>query len=240
MKKLLFLSACLLIGVGVSGAQDYPKAEVAFGYSFVNVHPDIPQITSYNINGGGASFVYNATHLFGLKAEFMDYTGGGGAQLRALGYNGNVSGNFFTYEFGPIIKKHSGRVQPFGEALFGAAHSGTYALIYNTVHGIQGAGNSNNTFAMALGGGLDIPVNHVVSIRPVEVDYLFTQFSANNIKATQNNFRYFAGIDLNFGGKPPIPPSCELLCFSNRDMVWRSCDCHDQHAELQSQTHGYL
>jgi OmpA family len=218
MKKLLFLSAGLLIGVGVSAAQDYPKAEVAFGYSFVNVHPDIPQITSYNINGGGASFVYNAAHYFGIKAEFMDYTGGGGAQLRALGYNGNVSGNFFTYEFGPIIKKHSGRVQPFGEALFGAAHSGTYALIYNTVHGIQGAGNSNNTFAMALGGGLDIPVNHVVSIRPVEVDYLFTQFSANNIKATQNNFRYFAGIDLTFGGKPPIPPTAS--CSASPTEIW--------------------
>jgi hypothetical protein len=56
-----------------------PKAEIAFGYSFINVHPDLTPITSYNINGGGAAFVYNATPLFGIKAEFMDYTGGGGA-----------------------------------------------------------------------------------------------------------------------------------------------------------------
>ena len=212
MKKTFVLSAYMLIGIGVSAAQDVPKAEIAFGYSFINVHPDFPQITSYNLNGGGASFVFNAGHYFGIKAEFMDYTGGGGAQLRALGYNGNVSGNLFSYEFGPEIKKHSGKIQPFGEALFGAAHTGTYATIYNAIHGIQAAGNSNNSFAMELGGGLDIPVNRIVSIRPVEVDYLFTKFSANNISATQNNFRYFGGIDLTLGGKPPIPPtaSCSV------------------------------
>ena len=218
MKKTFVLLAGLVIAGGVSKAQDYPKAEVSLGYSFVNVHPDFPQITSYNLNGGGAAFVYNATHLFGIKAEFMDYTGGGGAQLRALGYNGNVSGNLFSYEFGPQIKKHSGKIQPFGEALFGAAHTGTYATIYNAIHGIQAAGNSNNSFAMELGGGLDIPINHVVSIRPVEADYLFTQFSANNIKATQNNFRYFGGIDLTFGGKPPIPPTAS--CSVSPTEIW--------------------
>jgi hypothetical protein len=218
MKKTFVLMAVLLIGIGVSAAQDYPKAEVSFGYSFINVHPNFPQITSYNLNGGGAAFVYNFTPLFGIKAEFMDYTGGGGAQLRALGYTGNVSGNLFTYEFGPQIKKHSGKIQPFGEALFGAGHTGTYGTIYNAIHGIQAAGNSNNAFAMELGGGLDIPVNHVLSIRPVEADYLFTQFSANGIRANQNNFRYFGGVVLTFGGKPPIPPSAS--CSVSPTEIW--------------------
>jgi hypothetical protein len=121
--------------------------------------------------------------------------------LRAHGYNGNVSGNLFTYLFGPQIKKHSGRFQPFGEALFGAGHSGSYASIYKEIHGLVGAGNSNNAFAMELGGGVDIPVSKMISIRPVEVDYLLTQFSANNIKATQNNFRYMLGLNIGFGGK---------------------------------------
>ncbi len=178
-----------------------PKAEIAIGYSFINVHPEFPQITSYNINGGGAAFVYNVTQLFGIKAEFMDYTGGGGAQLRKLGYTGNVGGNLFTYEFGPQIKKHSGRFHPFGEALFGAGHTGAYATIYNAIHGIQAAGNSNNAFAMELGGGLDIPLTPHISIRPAEVDYLLTQFSANNIKANQNNFRYMLAVNIGLGRK---------------------------------------
>jgi len=178
-----------------------PKAEIAFGYSFINVHPEYPQITSFNINGGGAAFVFNVTRAIGIKAEFMDYTGGGGAQLRKLGYTGNVSGNFFNYVFGPQIKKHSGRFQPFGEALFGASHSGVFGTIYNAVNGIQAAGNSNNAFAMELGGGLDIPVTPRISIRPAEVDYLLTEFSNNKAGATQNNFRYMLGVNIGLGSK---------------------------------------
>jgi outer membrane protein OmpA-like peptidoglycan-associated protein len=71
---------------------------------------------------------------------------------------------------------------------------------------------------MELGGGLDIPVTPHVAIRPVEVDYLFTQFSANQIKANQNNFRYLAGVDIGFGGKPPIPPTAS--CSASPTEIW--------------------
>jgi hypothetical protein len=188
-------------GTGSKSEDTVPKAEIAFGYSFINVHPEYPQISSFNINGGGGAFVYNITRAIGIKAEFMDYTGGGGAQLRKFGYTGNVSGNFFNYVFGPQIKKHSGRFQPFGEALFGASHSGVFGTIYNAINGIHAAGNSNNAFAMELGGGLDVPVNRHISIRPAEVDYLLTEFSNNKAGATQNNFRYMLGVNIGFGGK---------------------------------------
>jgi opacity protein-like surface antigen len=217
MRKAWIFVTALLVTTGMAMSQtgtttttsvaatgplhEYPKAEVDFGYSFVNVHPDLQPITSFNVNGGGAAFVYNASRLIGIKAEFMDYTGGGGAQLRALGFNGNVSGNIFTYLFGPQVKKHSGRFQPFGEALFGAAHSGTFADIYNEIHGISAAGNSNNSFAMELGGGIDIPVTKHIAIRPVEVDYLLTRFGAQNYSASQNNFRYMVGVNIGIGGK---------------------------------------
>src|SRR5271170_793891 len=200
-RKLLIPLLSLLVPMMSFGQATAPKAEIAFGYSFINVHPEYPQISSFNLNGGGAAFVYNVTSLIGIKAEFMDYTGGGGSQLRKYGYTGNVSGNFFTYEFGPQIKKHSGRFQPFGEALFGAAHSGVYGTIYNAINGIQAAGNSNNAFAMELGGGLDIPVTPRISIRPAEVDYLLTEFSNNKAGATQNNFRYMLGVNIGLGSK---------------------------------------
>ena len=113
----------------------------------------------------------------------------------ALGYSASASGNLFTYLFGPQFKKHSGRFQPFGEALFGAAHSGAFATLYNDVHGIAGKGGSNNSFAMELGLGVDIPVATHIQIRPVEVDYLLTRFGAQNYSASQNNFRYMAGVN---------------------------------------------
>jgi hypothetical protein len=199
--KFLISLLSLLFPMMSFGQATVPKAEVAFGYSFINVHPGFSQITSYNVNGGGAGLVYNVMPLIGVKAEFMDYTGGGGSQLRALGYTGNVSGNLFTYMFGPQIKKHSGKFQPFAEALFGGGHSGSYATIYNAINGIQSAGSSSNAFAMELGGGVDIPITSRISIRPAEIDYLYTKFSTNNLHASQNNFRYMLGVNIGFGGK---------------------------------------
>jgi len=60
---------------------------------------------------------------------------------------------------------------------------------------------SSNAFAMAFGGGVDIPVGHAVSIRPAEIDYLLTNFSNRFNNSNQNNFRYSAGINFSLGSK---------------------------------------
>lgn len=190
-----------------SFAQDYPKFEVPVGFSFVNVHPDLAKITSFNVFGGGGGFVYNVTPLIGIKADFNGYTQGSGLKQKLIdnGYNvtGNVSGNVFTYLFGPQFKKHSGKFQPFGEALFGAAHSNAYANIYNIEHGLKSGSSNNNAFAMEFGGGLDIPLTKTIQVRPVEVDYLYTRFGVNGTSyvGSQNNFKYTAGVNFTFGGK---------------------------------------
>jgi len=203
---LLFTSMSLV-------AQDYPKVEVPLGFSFVNVHPDIPQITSFNIFGGGGGFVYNFTPILGIKADFMGYTQGNGLKTKLTneGYviHGDVQGNLFTYMFGPQFKKHSGKFQPFGEALFGAAHSNAFASLGSTITGKVSGSSNNNAFAMAFGGGVDFVVSRYVQIRPVEVDYLYTRFGVNGTKYTgnQNNFRYVGGLNFTFGGAPPVPPT---------------------------------
>jgi len=198
---LMFVSIVTLAAAG----QEFPKAEVAVGYSFVNVHPDITPITSFNVNGGGGAFVYNFTPLIGIKADFFGYTQGSGLrnQLEKLGYAGQVNGNVFTYMFGPQFKKHSGKLQPFGEALFGAAHSNAYGTIYNAIHGITSASSNNNAFAMEFGGGLDLAISKHIQIRPAEVDYLYTRFGINGTSYTgaQNNFKYMVGANFTFGGK---------------------------------------
>ncbi len=103
--------------------------------------------------------------------------------------------------FGPQIKKHSGRFQPFGQALFGAAHSGTQAQLYEIINGLPSSGgSSNNTFAMEYGLGVDIPVSPHVQIRPADIDYLFTKSSANQVSSTQNNFKYSLGLTVVWGG----------------------------------------
>lgn len=216
MKKVFLLVIMTLPLAAVFG-QDVPKVEVPVGFSMVNVHPDFSKITSFNLFGGGGQFDVNFGPYLGIKADFMGYTQSSSltTQLHNLGYTGNVNGNVFTYMFGPQIKKHTGVFQPFGEVLVGAAHSNLYATLYNANNGGAATGSSNNNaFAFATGGGLDLRITRHISARPVEVDYLLTRFGVNGTSYTgsQNNFRYFAGIDLTFGGAPPIPPtaSCSV------------------------------
>jgi hypothetical protein len=206
MLKHLATSVCVLLLSTVSGAQtSYPRFEIPVDFSFINVHPDIPVITSFNVFGGGVGGVYNFSSFVGIKADFQFYTQGTGVR-NTLEHNGFPAGqltaNFVTYLFGPQFKKHSGKFQPFGEVLFGAAHSNEFAQILED-EGITNKSSTNNAFAMEFGCGLDYAITPYVELRPVEVDYLFTRFGVNGTTYTgsQNNFKYSAGINIQFGGK---------------------------------------
>src|SRR5271166_37511 len=220
--KYLLLSAGLLTGVCAS-AHDVPKVEVPVGFSFVNVHPDQPAITSFNVFGGGVGVVFNLSPVIGLKGDFMGYTQGTGQRVTENGeFLGNVSGNLFTYMFGPQLKKHSGKIQPFGEALFGGAHTNLDANLCEVEGTCASGTGSNNGFAMEFGVGLDIPITKSIQFRPVEVDYLYTHFGSNHIagaSASQNNFKYFAGINFTFGGAPPIPPTASCSASPTQIMA---------------------
>ena len=204
-KLLIAIGFMFLLTVAAVAQDEYPKFEVPVGFSFVNVHPNQALLTSFNVFGGGGGFVYNVTPIIGIKADFMGYTQGSGQKLTENGQVlGNVSGNLFTYMFGPQIKKHSGKFQPFGEALFGAAHTNLDANICKLEGGCASGNGSNNGFAMEYGLGLDIPITKTIQFRPVEVDYLYTHFGSNHIagaSASQNNFKYVAGVNFTFGGK---------------------------------------
>jgi hypothetical protein len=208
MKMLRYLatSVGVLLLTMVSGAQtSYPKFEVPVDFSFINVHPNLPVITSFNVFGGGVGGVYNFSSFVGLKADFQFYTQGTGVR-NTLEHNGfpagQLSANFTTYLFGPQFKKHSGKFQPFGEALFGVAHSNEFAQILED-EGITNKSSTDGAFAMEFGGGLDYAIIPYVELRPVEVDYLFTRFGVNGTTYTgsQNNFKYSTGVNFQFGGK---------------------------------------
>ncbi len=211
-QKLVCVVSFLCLAAAFSFAQsDFPKVELTGGYSYVNFHPSYAGITSQNFNGGGGAFVYNFSSLFGLKADFEGYAVGTGwtKYLKDnYGYAGSASGNAFTYMFGPQIKKHSGKWQPFGEGLFGAFHSNGYGTLLKCIEnggctGVSGNGN-NNGFAMEFGGGVDYALTKHVQIRPVEVDYLYSHFAANHIpnySAGQNSFKYFGGVNFTLGGE---------------------------------------
>jgi hypothetical protein len=204
--KYLATSVFVLLLTTVSGAQtSYPKFEIPVDFSFVNVHPDLPVITSFNVFGGGVAGVYNFASFVGIKADFQFYTQGTGVRnkLEHDGFPaGQLSADWTTYLFGPQFKKHSGKFQPFGEALFGTAHSNEFVQVLQD-EGLVNKSSANSAFAMEFGGGLDYAIIPYVELRPVEVDYLMTRFGVNgtSYNGSQNNFKYSAGINFQFGGK---------------------------------------
>ncbi len=196
----------LLTGVALS-AQSIPQVELSAGYAYMDFHANVPQLTSQSFNGGGGAFVYNLVSWLGVKADFTGYSFGSGwtQKLRELGYTGSAGTSMFTYQFGPQLKKHSGKLQPYFQTLYGVAHSSGYAAVLHakgtgTFVLTSGSGNSN-AFATEIGGGLDIPLSRNVQLRPVELDYQVTRFGFQNFSANQSNFKYFGGINFTFGEK---------------------------------------
>lgn len=212
LTKLLAFGTVLLLGVAAM-AQEYPKAELALDYSYMHFAPAQANTQNKSLNGGGGQFVYNFTHALGVKMDLQGY--GSFTDKFTIaprpglpgGASGTVSGNLFTYLFGPQIKFRSQHMEILTEALVGAAHSNVYGSAFKTICqpiagtcGVQGS-PSNNGWAVLLGGGIDIPITHAVSIRPAQLDYLLTRFGNffTQANANQNSFRYTAGVNFNFG-----------------------------------------
>ena len=213
LRNLIIGSSMLLSLTAVSYSQGIPKFEAAADFSYINFQPQISKVTSQNLNGGGGSFVYNIVPYFAVRADFQGYGMGTGwnKALANAGYGTfSVTGNMFTYMFGPQFKRPEGRFLWHGNVLFGAMHSNGYGtLIRQLCVSISGcvvsANNSNNGFAMQFGGGVDIPVGDHIQIRPVEADFLLTHFGYQNWGAYQKNFKYVGGI--NFVFARPWPKS---------------------------------
>ncbi|MBZ5698724.1 MAG: hypothetical protein LAN18_09275 [Acidobacteriia bacterium] len=172
----------LVLAVSLSAAaQDAPKAEVFGGYSYLRGNPGLGA-PGINLNGGSGSISYNLSSAVGIVADVGGYH-------FSNGYGSGIGGNVISYLFGPkFVYRSSGKVEPFAQALFGGAR-------------LSVAGFSNNAFAMALGGGVDVKATEHVAIRLIQAEYVMTRFNIVGVATDQNNARISAGIVFRFGGK---------------------------------------
>jgi hypothetical protein len=151
--------------------QDYPKMEVFAGYSHISNTTILDQ--SLDSNGGIGSIAFNAKPWLGGVGEF-------GVYHSSLSRPAGATSTNVTFLFGPKFSAHpNARVTPFAQALFGGMHLG------NIQFGAEGV--SNNAFAMAFGGGLDVKLNQVIALRVVQVDWLRTHFHGNSTLANWQN-----------------------------------------------------
>jgi opacity protein-like surface antigen len=190
MKKSLFLSSILAIclPLAASAQEVAPKVEIFGGYSYLRADTSIPGISRISAHGFNTSLAGNITKHIGIVGELSRFTISEGFAVSGLGPV-RVDSNVVTYLFGPRITLHRGKVEPFVHALFGGAREndkfspGSFSE------------STENAFAFALGGGLDIKVHDNFAIRVAQVDYLADKLAVD----TSNNFRYSVGVVIRLG-----------------------------------------
>ena len=188
-RHAMIVAAILFSISGRAAAQDLPKIEVSGGYSYVRANQINSGGCCFHMNGGSGSLAVNVNRHIRLVGEIGGYHSG---NVNSTGLDLNV----VSYLFGPrIALRNHTRVTPFGEILAGGAHaSGT---LYSGAPASSGLG-SQNGFAAAVGGGLDVKVSRRVALRLIQADYFVTKLQ-NGSNNHQNNLRISAGLVLHFG-----------------------------------------
>jgi len=161
-------------------AADAPRAEVFGGFQYFRANSGVPDIDNFNLNGWNASLSGYFSRFFGVTADFSGAYG----KPQVLGVPINTK--LHTFMFGPVVRlPNPSHITPFVHALGGGVHiSGD----------VQGVSASETDAAWAVGGGLDVGVARMLSVRLAQVDFLQTRSGGTN----QNNFRYSAGVVIKF------------------------------------------
>jgi opacity protein-like surface antigen len=173
MRKVgLFVLVVLALSLGCVAAD---KAEVFGGYSYFRADTGTAGISSVNTNGWDAAVTGKLNRFLGVTAEVN-----GESSDNILG--SGVSGSLRNFLFGPTVSFRAQKLTPFAHALFGVSR-----LSGDTI-------STDNSFAMAYGGGVDMKINKMLAVRLGQIDWVRTQFN----DATQNNLRYSTGIVVRF------------------------------------------
>jgi opacity protein-like surface antigen len=165
-----------------------------------------------NAIGWRASATGNATSWLGAVFDFSGSFSNPRFSPADLGLSGaspivTANTSTVTYLFGPRFtfrgRKH---ITPFAEVLAGPA---TFRFSSSDI-GLTKI-ISTTAFASAMGGGVDFPLNSVVTVRLIQVDYIISRFRELGIDPntglpvfsgptrTQNNARASVGVVFNIG-----------------------------------------
>jgi len=136
----------ILLSIIVCTPSFAQRVEIFGGAQYEHLQP------SYNAAGWNASLTGNFKHVLGITGDFSGV------------YNSHrANSSVYTYTVGPVLTARLPVVQPFVHALFGGVR-------------ISGGGESDNAFAMLVGGGLDIGFRKGIAFRLVQADWLMTKF----------------------------------------------------------------
>jgi opacity protein-like surface antigen len=184
----LLLGSALLVLAQSSDPNEHPKFEFFVGYSAlgeanstgISFGPNSNVGANYTAKAGfETSTIGNLSKRFGIKADFSAHFNNESASgsitactpaCTTVTQNFQVKTRVYNFLAGPEFKaRNSTRFTPFAHALGGVAHtSASFTTPGPTVNLLLK--KNDNSFAMALGGGLDIRASKRVSFRAL-MDY---------------------------------------------------------------------
>jgi len=174
---------CVVLLAGAAAAQIPTSGNVFAGYSYYD--SNFAQHRS-GLGGWQGSLEGKIIPWVGMVADFSGNYGSvnftpPGVTCPTTGCPTNIHTHIDNFLFGPRVSVSVGSWRPFAEALLGVGHASTNGL------------GSDNSFATAIGGGLDYRIIRPIAWR-VEVDYVHTSL----FSTTQNNVRVGTGIVVRF------------------------------------------
>jgi len=208
---LLMLTVVLLSAVTLAQDVETPKYEIFAGYQWLHPGGTVPTpFGNYNAPTGmklpdmpagfGTAFTYNFQKYFGLEGDF--------------GHNWD---NYeTTLSTGPKLTVRTGEANYFLHTL----------LSYNRL-GVNGLPNANGIGAI-LGGGMDLKVTRMFSLRIFEADYVWARQNYASVvssafpdlrRVTLEGVRLRTGLVFNFGYPELVTPSASCSVQPSEVMV---------------------
>ena len=182
MRKISGILLSIAFAAGMAHAQIPTSGNIFVGYSFSRTNSFGDTVS---LNGWEGSLEGKFLPWIGIVADFSAVYGSDNVfPPIACPTSGcpflGTSVRRYTYLIGPRVSVPIKRFTPFAHVLFGAAH-------------VNDRGDTDTSFATAIGGGLDYRLIHGLAWR-LQGDDIHTNFFSTG----ENHFRFSTGIDFRF------------------------------------------
>jgi hypothetical protein len=220
-RSFIWVLLCVVLVPPLASAQDYPKAEIFGGYSYLHIDTNGASSSSLNqlcntvtlgtcpfifqlhpgFSGWNAAGQFNLSSWFGITADISGHYGTlVTAKITSASFQGINFVDFslpkqrnYDFLFGPVFSYRKPRYKPFAHALLGDEHINFGRVQLPSNLGTFPAPPSSNYFVFSLGGGVDVTLSRRFQLRVGEFDFQrVTSSSSNN--DYQNNFRFSVGL----------------------------------------------
>jgi outer membrane immunogenic protein len=156
------------------------------GFQYDATHANAPPSGGcgcFWMQGGGMQFDFTIHRNWSAAADLY---GAGASQINGTDERLSI----FNYVFGPrySLWNHT-KYTPYAQALFGGSEVFSNFAAY---------GSGRTSFAAQVGGGIQYHVNRLLSVVPVEANWVHSQ-AVNAVNDRQNNIRLGAGITFRVG-----------------------------------------